>query len=206
MSDRERAGALPTSGSQGEFGGVTYIRPGTGRAERCPAGHLRELSGPTSSFNHAAGMLDYSCELCQRLGDPRWSWTVIDPSHQVTAADKPSGLTLVRIPPPRPASPGRIQLQLDDAILGVIDVALCRVEKRAVLERLAVQEKYRRRGAGRVLVAAALALGTGYDWSMVKLDNSLAARVFWARLGLVCGPAAPFYCSHMNDAAGRQPT
>jgi GNAT superfamily N-acetyltransferase len=203
MSDRSRVGDLPASGSQGEFGSVGYILPGTDWPARCPAGHLRELASPNSNYSHAAQLHEYTCGVCRALGNPRARWTAIDPALQYPADAVPSGLVLVRIPPRRPATPGRIELQLAGACFGAIEVTLCRIEKRAVLEQLLVTEKHRRRGVGRVLVAAALALGAGYDWSMVKPGSSLEARAFWARLGLVCGPATPFYCSHMNDAADR---
>jgi GNAT superfamily N-acetyltransferase len=184
---------------------VGYLRPGAAWPARCPAGHLRDLAGPNSGFNHASQLREYSCGVCRELGDPRASWTAIDPALQHPADAVPRGLALIRIPPRRPATAGRIELRLSGETFGRVEVTLCRIEKRAVLEQLLVAKQHRRRGVGRVLVAAALALGTGYDWSTVKPDSSLEARAFWARLGLVCGPAEPFYCSHMDEAAGRPP-
>jgi hypothetical protein len=65
-----------------------------------------------------------------------------------------------------------------------------------------VDVEFRRFGYGRVLVAAALTLGTGYDWSMTAVDsNSIEAKAFWASVGLP-GPTVPAYCSHMRRAAG----
>jgi GNAT superfamily N-acetyltransferase len=58
---------------------------------------------------------------------------------------------------------------------------------RAVLEHVRVDEQHRRRGYGRVLVAAALAL--------VPDDYT-----FWATVGLP-GPATSAYCSHMRAAS-----
>ena len=60
---------------------------------------------------------------------------------------------------------------------------------------------YRRLGYGRVLVAAALTLGVGYDWSTTAIGDSLPTRAFWARVGLP-GPTTPAYCSHMKEAVG----
>ena len=85
--------------------------------------------------------------------------------------------------------------------VGDIDVVLCPIEKRAVLEHVRVDESYRRHGYGRVLVAAALTLGRDYDWSMTAVNKSIEARAFWARIGLP-GPTVPAYCSHMQEASG----
>jgi GNAT superfamily N-acetyltransferase len=72
---------------------------------------------------------------------------------------------------------------------------------RAVLEHVRVDEQHRRRGYGRVLVAAALALvPDDYSWSTTAINRTIVAKAFWATVGLP-GPATSAYCSHMRAAS-----
>jgi hypothetical protein len=100
------------------------------------------------------------------------------------------------------AGVGRIELRLNSHQVGDIDMVLCPIERRAVFEHIRVDAEHRCLGYNRTLVAAALTLGTGYDWSMTAINsNSIEAKAFWASVGLP-GPTVPAYCSHMRQAAG----
>ena len=73
-----------------------------------------------------------------------------------------------------------------------------------MLEHVRVDESYRRYGYGRVLVAAALTLGRGYDWSTTAVNKSIEARAFWATVGWP-GVGRPKYCSYQQEAADATP-
>jgi GNAT superfamily N-acetyltransferase len=125
------------------------------------------------------------CEVCRAAGPPQASaWALIDPSRQWIAGEMvpKNGVQLVVTPPVVRAGVGRIAVHLEGRILGDVDLMICPVERRAVLEHVRVDEDVRRRGYGRVLLAAARARGVGYEWSQTKINDSLEARAFWARV------------------------
>ncbi|UJW36889.1 hypothetical protein L3Q67_45300 (plasmid) [Saccharothrix sp. AJ9571] len=190
------------SGTRGEFGRLRYLRPGTEVPARCPAGHQLGVAGPNNGWSHLLRRHEYCCDLCRELGSTRWSWCPVDVTEQHTQEAAPhTGLALVQVPPPRWAGSGQLRLQLGEgtgtpAVLGTATLALCSVDRRAVLQAVEVNERWRRRGVGRVLLAAAAALGTGYSWSTRPIPRDLAARAFWARVGPADWPAPPAYCSH----------
>jgi GNAT superfamily N-acetyltransferase len=111
-----------------------------------------------------------------------------------------TGLVLVRVPPVVRAASGRLELRLDGQVVADADLMLCPIDAGAVFEHVRVDAEYRRLGYGRVLVAAALVLGAGYDWSMTAISESTEARAFWATVGLP-GPDTPRYCSHMRESS-----
>jgi GNAT superfamily N-acetyltransferase len=86
------------------------------------------------------------------------------------------------------------------------EYANLRAFRRAVLEQVRVDEPHRRRGFGRVLVAAALALAppNDYQWSTTTVDDHVVAHAFWAAVGWP-GQFKPDYCTDMDRAAGRLP-
>ncbi|WP_228694913.1 GNAT family N-acetyltransferase [Amycolatopsis japonica] len=76
---------------------------------------------------------------------------------------------------------------------------LCPVDRRAILVHVEVEEKHRRRGAGRVLVNAAVKRGAEFGWSMLPIGRDPVVVAFWARVGAV-GPASPHPCTHQGEA------
>uniref|UniRef100_UPI003F492746 hypothetical protein n=1 Tax=Amycolatopsis sp. CA-290885 TaxID=3239925 RepID=UPI003F492746 len=189
--------------SRGEFGSLRYLRPGTEVPARCPeGGHRLGVRGPNNGWSHLLNQHEYMCPICRDLGSTRWSWALVDPAKQCTRATVPQfGLAIVQVPPARPAEAGHLQLVLANGsahpeVLGTATLVLCSIDRRAVLQAVEVPEQRRRRGVGRVLVAAAAALGTGYAWSMRPVPaRDLTARAFWARVG-PAWDCPPQYCSH----------
>ncbi|HET6288799.1 MAG TPA: GNAT family N-acetyltransferase [Amycolatopsis sp.] len=111
------------------------------------------------------------------------------------------GLRLVVVPPPTPAGIGAVRLCLGHKILGEIRMSLCATDRRAVLVHLHIDEECRRRGAGRVLVAAAEARGIDFNWTMVPIERDPVSIAFWARLGTFgSASASPRPCSHQIEA------
>ena len=173
--------------------------------EFCLNGHRLDVSGRSASYDHSVHLSTSSCDLCWELHLPRWTWLVID--HRRLQHEAPAShaeLVLAARPPEVKAGVGQIELRLRGQVIADIDVRLCGVDTRGVIEQVRVDEKYQRRGFGTVLVAAALARGPAYRWSTTKLDDSVGARAFWASLR-PAGPlqlGEPFYCSHMRLADG----
>ncbi|WP_236787975.1 GNAT family N-acetyltransferase [Amycolatopsis sp. GM8] len=108
------------------------------------------------------------------------------------------------VPPAQLAGLGRIEIRLGRTVLGDIDLCLCRVEQRAVLEQVRVDEQYRRHGFGTVLVAAAHARAPRYQWSTTVVRGE-QARAFWAAVSPPFPLGEPHWCTHMHIAAGRTP-
>ncbi|GAA1982905.1 GNAT family N-acetyltransferase [Amycolatopsis minnesotensis] len=193
------------SGATGEFGRVDeYVRPrwGDRRWPRCPCGHELAIGGVTGSWSHALGLPTMVCLACQTAGTGRGSWVEIDVTRQYTPETAPgSGLALVRHRPASPAGAGRVELVLATTVVGHVELALCRIERRANLRALEVEPAHRRRGYGTVLAAAAKTLAPDYDWSVPAFVEDPVARSFWAAAG-VPGPAPLAPCSHIRDALG----
>ncbi|WP_037305701.1 GNAT family N-acetyltransferase [Amycolatopsis orientalis] len=126
---------------------------------------------------------------------------MIDPrsSRQVTEDQVDEyGLRLVLLRPPTAAGIGAIQLRLGHTAFGEIRFSLCGHDRRAILVSVGVEEKHRRRGAGRVLVAAARARATRYHWTMLPLGEDPVTVAFWATVGAV-GPQSPHPCTHQIE-------
>lgn len=193
------------SGSQNEFGSLIPVRPHTGtNPARCPWGHDLAIGGRTGGYSHFYDLHDHHCRACRAAGRPG-AWATIDPARQATPDTATGdGLELVAIPPAQRAGVGQIEIHLRRAVLGDIDLSLCRVEQRAVIEHIRVDETYRRYGFGRVLVAAALARAPRYHWSSTEITTD-HARAFWAAVAPPIALGEPHWCSHMLIAAGKTP-
>jgi hypothetical protein len=196
------------SGAQGEFGETIPVWPSTDnyQATRCPRGHVLSIGGVTTSYNHIYSTRDITCLVCHKLNPKTASWALIDPTRQVTPdAVRGTGLELVAIPPPIRAGIGRIELRLDGDVLGDIDLTLCSVDQRGVIEHVRVDRgRYRRHGYSRLLVAAARARGPNYTWTTTNVEDTVEARAFWATVGWP-GVGEPKYCSHQQEAADATP-
>lgn len=114
------------------------------------------------------------------------------------------GLALVRIPPAVPRSRvGQLQLRVDNVVRGDVDLAVCGPCRRAVLEQVRVDPAYTRRGYGRLLVAAAVAVAPEFAWSTTAVDQANPiARAFWAAVDWPGQLGTPAYCTDMRRAAG----
>ncbi|HEY3692086.1 MAG TPA: GNAT family N-acetyltransferase [Pseudonocardiaceae bacterium] len=148
------------------------------------------------------------CALCTELRLDRPAWFPLDYTA-VRRVDVPVKyhrpiVELVAHPPDRPAGVGYIALQIHERSVADIDVQMCGIDHRGVIEQIRVDDGYTRRRIGTLLVDAALARGPAFRWSTTKIDNSVTARAFWASLA----PAEPLqlgipdYCSHMRIANG----
>ncbi|WP_143104795.1 GNAT family N-acetyltransferase [Amycolatopsis regifaucium] len=80
---------------------------------------------------------------------------------------------------------GFVQLRLGHTIFGEVGFSLCGTDRRALLVHVEVEEKHRRRGAGRVLVAAAVVRAPRCEWTMFPIGEDPVAVAFWASVGAV---------------------
>jgi GNAT superfamily N-acetyltransferase len=173
--------------------------------ELCLNGHTLARAGVNCSFDHGYWLSSVTCLLCLELRLPRTTWDEVD--HLRLGAEHPpthAKLLLDIVRPPMRAGVGQIVATLDGAPIADIDLRMCPVDERGVIEHIRVDDQYRRRGLGTVLVAAALARGSAYRWSTTAVDKAVAARAFWASLRLAAPLqiGEPFYCSHMREADG----
>ena len=77
-----------------------------------------------------------------------------------------------------------------------------------MLERVRVDERHRRFGFGRVLIAAALALAPTkeYRWSTAPFGREdIVARAFWSAIRWPGHVGEANRCTDMERAAGRLP-
>jgi GNAT superfamily N-acetyltransferase len=194
-SGRSRAGK--------EFGGLVPVRPTTSLSrEHCPWGHDLLIGGRTRSYSHFLCTHVEHCDACYAAGR-RGEWIRVDPTRQHQTDTAPTwGLALVVIPPPVRAGVGQIRVHLEGVSVGDIDIALCAVDRRAVIEQVRVDEDYRRLGLGRLLVAAAISRAPRYDWSTTSVTTR-EARAFWAAVGEPTTIGEPHWCTHMRQAAER---
>ncbi|WP_091508231.1 GNAT family N-acetyltransferase [Amycolatopsis sacchari] len=168
---------------------------------RCPWGHDLAIGGCTSSYSHLYDLPVTYCAAC-RTARRRGAWAELDPAEQTTNQTAPQqGLALIAVPPSRRAGIGRIEVRLDRERLGYVGLALCSVERRAVIEEVEVGEPYRRHGFGRLLIAAAVARAPLYHWSTAAVPDG-PARAFLAAVAPPAAIGEPFRCSHMRLAAG----
>ncbi|WP_246272163.1 GNAT family N-acetyltransferase [Amycolatopsis acididurans] len=193
------------TGGQGEFGSVENVRPATWLvANHCPWGHDLRIGGRSSSYSHFLGTYVDSCNAC-RVARRNGDWVPIDPALQHPADTAPGkGIALVVVPPPVRAGVGHVRVHLNGTSIGDIDLSLCPVDQRAVIEQVRVDEDYRRHGFGRLLVAAALARAPHYTWSTTTV-TAREARAFWAAVGEPTNIGEPHWCSHMRIASGGTP-
>ena len=155
-------------------------------------------------YDHSVYVPTSSCNLCQALGLPRSTWFEIDLRFAHETPQAHAELVLVAMRPAARAGVGQVELRLRSRQIGVLDLWLCGVERRGVVGPVRVDPSCRRRGFGTVLVAAALARGTGYQWSTTALGESVTARAFCAaqRWPADTQLSTPFYCSHMKLVNG----
>ncbi|HEX6360867.1 GNAT family N-acetyltransferase [Actinophytocola sp.] len=162
------------------------------------------MAGTQTGWAPGLRLARQTCEACWALHDERASWCLVDPAVQHQADTAPAyRLALVRIPPDEPRGGiGQLQLQPDGDVRGDVDLAVCGPCRRAVLEQIRVDPAYRRHGYGRVLIAAALTLAPGYDWSTTTVDwDDPVARAFWAAIDWPGQLGTPAYCTDMQRAA-----
>jgi hypothetical protein len=178
------------------------IRPGTARPTFCPWGHELAVGGARHSWCQDYGAPEYLCEACHALPDRGGRWATIDPSVTCQVREDQvdeTRLQLVVIPPSVPRGTGTILLRHGSTIFGHVQLTLCELDRCAVLLGLEVEPQHRRRGAGRVLVAAAKARGDGYRWSSNPIGTDPVAIAFWGRVGLL-GESPSAGCTHQIDA------
>ncbi|MEU3770795.1 GNAT family N-acetyltransferase [Amycolatopsis keratiniphila] len=145
---------------------------------------------------------EWLCEACYALPGRDGVWALIDPAPSQQATEDQVyeyGLRLVLLRPTTAAGIGAVQLRLGHTIFGEVNFSLCGTDRRAIIVHVEVEEKHRRRGAGSVLVAAAVARADRYDWSMLPIGQDPVAVAFWASIGAV-GPTSPYPCTHQVDA------
>lgn len=173
--------------------------------ELCLNGHNLSRAGVNCGHDHGYWLSDVTCNLCLELRLPRATWDEVD--HLRLGAEHPpthAKLLLDIVRPPVRAGVGQIVAKLDGVAIADIDLRMCAVDERGVIEHVRVDDGYRRRGLGTILVAAALARAPGFRWSTMEVDKGLPARAFWASLR----PAVPLQigepvrCSHMREADG----
>lgn len=193
---------------QGEFGHPVPVRPATGNGSertptRCLRGHVLAVAGAGSGWSHFYSLPDVTCRVCRQLGDPVATWCLIDPTVQYSADGAPTqGLVLVVILPSVRGGVGRIELRLDDRVVGDVDLRACGPCATAVLEHIRVDQQFRGIGYGRVLAAAAFvrAPASRYRWSSTEVNKSVEAWAFWAAVGFPARLGQPEYCADMIHA------
>jgi GNAT superfamily N-acetyltransferase len=195
---------------RGLYGRVVPVRPA--RDERiprtCPRGHTLSIAGARSRYHHRYALTGLTCGVCHSLHDPLASWCLVNPARQHAVDDAPqTGLVLVRLPPAVRGGPGQLRLWVDGIALADIDVLICGPCRRGVVEHVRTDLLHRRRGYGRVLVAAALSLAppASYRWSTTKVTDDPVAMAFWAGVNWPGELGHPAYCADMDRAAGRLP-
>lgn len=177
------------------------------RHEYCLNGHRLDMAGRNCGFDHGYWLSSVTCTLCRELRLPRATWDEVD--HLRLGAEHPpthAKLLLDIARPPVRAGVGQVIARLDGVPIADLDLRMCPVDERGVIEHVRVDDQRRRRGLGTVLVAAALARGPGFRWSTTVVDKAVEARAFWAtyRPGVRLQLGEPHYCSHMREANGEQ--
>lgn len=177
----------------------------------CLNGHVLKAAGVNTGFDHAWWLSTTTCESCRENRWPRATWCEVD--HRRLVGEGPPTHAKLVLSARRPAllgGVGQLEVRLRGAVIADMDVRMCHVDERGVIEEVRVDGPtpdhpgFRRRGFGVLLVEAALARAPGYQWSTTSVADSAEARSFWAshRIpgGLELG--TPFWCSHMREADG----
>ncbi|TKG61504.1 GNAT family N-acetyltransferase [Prauserella endophytica] len=207
--------------SAGQFGRAVPVLPQL-RYELTARGGLREHHPAHCPRQHPVGsgtvwvgwnarlrLRQLTCRACHAHDPAISTWCIVDPGYQQRRAEQTDGLgvEIVAIPPEHhPAGVGRIEIRLNGRAVGDIDLALCAQCQAGIIEHIRVDPPpHRRRGFGRVLLAAALSRGRGYRWSTTAIEDTDSAHQFWKavsdpalRLGL------PERCPDMRAAASLQ--
>jgi GNAT superfamily N-acetyltransferase len=175
------------------------------RHQYCLNGHHLDRAGRNCGFDHGYWLSAVTCMLCHELRLPRATWDEVE--HLQLGAEHPpthARLVLDIARPPVRAGVGQITARLDGTPIADVDLRMCPVDERGVLEHVRVDDQFRRRGLAGVLVAAALARGPGFHWSTTVVGKAVEARAFWAsvRPAVPLQIGEPFYCSHMREADG----
>jgi len=196
--------------ARGLYGRALPVRPAHDDRvpPTCLRGHNLAIASVRSGYHHWYGLTEITCGVCYALHDPLAAWCLVNPARQHNPETAPHhGLVLVRIPSDTRGGVGQLELWVDGVALADIDLAICGPCKRGVIEHVRTDEPHRRRGYGRVLVAAALSLAppTEYHWSTSKVADNPIARAFWAGINWPGKLGEPAYCSDMERAAGRLP-
>ncbi len=173
--------------------------------ERCPWGCDLAVAGVAAGYSHWFGASSFVCEACRATGGPdAGAWITINPGvehqkrpHEVNGLK----ISLVVLPPEIPAGTGQIQLVHQSQVLGYVALSLCPEGcGRAVVQHLEVATEWRRRGVGRVLVAAARArCERAAITTTAPLPPDPVSTRFWSQVGLL-GPPTPRPCRHQLDA------
>lgn len=170
---------------------------------RCLVGHELAPQQVWVGWHHVLRLPLLTCRRCWEHGDRgRAEWCLADPTHQQHGEQtEPLGLQLVAVPPPVAAAPGRIEVRLDGRVVTDLDVALCGICRRGVVEHVRTDPAFRRRGLAWTAVAAARARGAGYSWSTTAVSDS-DAREFWEAIGFAADAelGRARYCEHMRAA------
>lgn len=163
--------------------------------DRCPWGCDLSVAGSKAGYSHWYGAPTFTCTACRNVGGPHaGEWITVNPGveHQ-KRLDEREGLkiSLVVLPPEVPAGVGQIQLVHQATVLGYVDLSLCPHGcRRAVVQHLEVAAERRRRGVGRVLVAAARARCERFAVTTAPLPADPVCTRFWAQVGLLGRPEA----------------
>lgn len=196
--------ALPSSSPSGDSG---YPARPAGQHKRCLNGHDLALARVSHGWDHSVYVPITTCELCFALRLPRATWYEVNLQFVHEAPATAASLVLAARPPRVLGGVGQIVLLLHGQPVGDLDVQMCQVDRRGVIEQVRVDPSpsYRRRGFGTVLLAAALSRGRGFRWSTTAIEDSLAARAFWASQHLPDAMTLgdPRRCTHMLQANGK---
>ena len=202
------------TGSQGEFGRaerVVPLWPGQPPPQRCPRGHELAVGGARAGWLHLYQQPSTTCRVCADLGLPGATWCLVDPTEQDRAAssDEPPhshDLVLRATPPATRGGLGQIALWIERDRAGVAQLRVCGPCQVGVIEHVHVEPIHRELGYGRLLVAAGLARGPGYTWSVANIgrDADVITRAFAASVlsPLLAGQAGPHRCTDMRRARG----
>jgi GNAT superfamily N-acetyltransferase len=151
-------------------------------------GHRLDLGGRTVTYHHLYRLLCEICCIVEHHDPPARAlaeWAHIDTSVRYSAGSAPEyGLVLVTEPPPHPGGTGYLHLRLDDTSVATIDVTLCGSCHRGTVHSVHVDQRYRRLGYGRTLIAAALTLQPTYTWTTESKAGTVASTAFWTTTGL----------------------
>lgn len=169
-------------------GGLRYDYPHT-----CPKCSSSDLRPQWRTLMRQPGV---DCDSCG------YQWCLIDARQQApisTANTTAIGLKLIAQPPPTTAGVGQIRLYLDQDIVSEVDVTLCGVCRRGLIEHVRTEPSQRRRGLARTTVTAALVRGPSYTWATTTVNDDPIARAFWANFPRTAA-GQPLWCEHMRAA------